>query len=315
MNRHIEAFLEMQVAERGAARNTVLAYAADLEAFRAFAAAAGASPEAADAGLLGAYARSLFDAVAARTAARRLSALRGFFKFLAREGIRADDPSALLDAPQVRPALPKYLAEAEVDALLAAAAGSVIGLAALEMLYSTGLRVSELLGVRRVALAGGTDTLDRARQGRAGTHGAALAAGTCGGGRADRRPPTGHGCSPGRDDAARDDAAGPGAGAQADRARSRARPGARQPARAAAQLRQPHAGARSRPAQPAGVARSCRYRDDADLHACAGRTAAGSRPGAASSALAGIVLWRARIDLGKPRRCVTSWISNGRSPN
>ena len=159
MNRHIEAFLEMLVAERGAARNTLLAYAADLEAFRAFAAAAGASPEAADAGLLGAYARSLFDDVAARTAARRLSALRGFFKFLAREGFRTDDPSALLDAPQVRPALPKYLAEAEVDALLTAAARSVIGLAALELLYSTGLRVSELLGIRRVALTGGTDTL------------------------------------------------------------------------------------------------------------------------------------------------------------
>ena len=149
----------MQAAERGAARNTVLAYRADLEAFRAFAADAGVLPETAHSGLLGAYARSLFEDVAARTAARRLSALRGFYKFLAREGIRTDDPSALLDAPQVRPALPKYLAESEVDALLAAAAGSVIGLAALEMLYSTGLRVSELLSVRRAALAGDDNTL------------------------------------------------------------------------------------------------------------------------------------------------------------
>jgi integrase/recombinase XerD len=156
MNRHIEAFLEMQAAERGAARNTVLAYAADLESLRAYAGADGVTP---DAALLSRYARSLHGAVAARTAARRLSAIRGFYKFLAREGVRTDDPSLLLDAPQVRPALPKYLAEAEIDALLAAAGRTAVAKAALEMLYSTGLRVSELLGVRRVALAGGTDTL------------------------------------------------------------------------------------------------------------------------------------------------------------
>ncbi len=159
MNRHIEAFLEMQAAERGAARNTVLAYAADLEAFRAFAAGQGTAPEGATPATLHAYAASLHGVVAARTAARRLSALRGFFKFLAREGIRPDDPCATLDAPAVRPALPKYLGEGEVSALMAAAAGSPVGRAALEMLYSTGLRVSELLGVKRHALAHDTDTL------------------------------------------------------------------------------------------------------------------------------------------------------------
>ena len=159
MNRHIEAFLEMQAAERGAARNTVLAYAADLETLRAYAASNGSAPETADAALLGRYARSLHDDVSARTAARRLSAIRGFYKFLAREGIRPDDPSLLLDAPRIRPALPKYLAESEVDALLAAAARTPVAQAALEMLYSTGLRVSELLGIRRHALIGSPDTL------------------------------------------------------------------------------------------------------------------------------------------------------------
>jgi integrase/recombinase XerD len=159
MNRHIEAFLEMQAAERGAARNTVLAYAADLETLRAYAASNGSAPETADAELLGHYARSLHGDVSARTAARRLSAIRGFYKFLAREGIRPDDPSLLLDAPRIRPALPKYLAESEVDALLAAAARSPVAQAALEMLYSTGLRVSELLGIRRHALIGSPDTL------------------------------------------------------------------------------------------------------------------------------------------------------------
>ena len=159
MDRHIEAFLEMQAAERGAARNTVSAYAADLESLRAYLGANGAAPETADASLLSGYARSLHGDVSARTAARRLSAIRGFYKFLAREGIRPDDPSLLLDAPQVRPALPKYLAEAEVDALLAAARRTAVAQAALEMLYSTGLRVSELLGIRRHLVAGGTDTL------------------------------------------------------------------------------------------------------------------------------------------------------------
>ena len=159
MNRHVESFLEMQAAERGAARNTLLAYAADLEHFRAYVAEAGAAPETADSALLGGYARSLHGVVSARTAARRLSALRGFFKFLAREEIRTDDPSLLLDTPRLRPALPNYLSPAEVEALLAASARSLVGQAALEMLYSTGLRVSELLGVRRQALAAGTDTL------------------------------------------------------------------------------------------------------------------------------------------------------------
>lgn len=159
MNRHIEAFLEMQAAERGAARNTVLAYAADLESLRAYAETAGAAPEAADSALLGAFSRSLHGVVSARTAARRLSAVRGFYRFLAREGVRTDDPSLLLDTPQVRPALPKYLAEAEVDALLGASESSPVAKAALEMLYSTGLRVSELLGVRRQMLAADADTL------------------------------------------------------------------------------------------------------------------------------------------------------------
>ena len=160
MNRFVESYLEMQTAERGAARNTVLAYAADLQDFCSFAAGRGESPEAAATETLAAYVRGLHGAVAARTAARRLSALRGFYKFLAREGVRSDDPTLLLDGPIVRPALPKYLSEAEVDALLrAAAARPGVARAALEILYSTGLRVSELLSLRQQALARGATTL------------------------------------------------------------------------------------------------------------------------------------------------------------
>jgi integrase/recombinase XerD len=160
VNRYIEAYVEMQAAERGAARNTLLAYTADLGDFAAFAAREGALPHAASAEMLRGYIQSLHDQVSPRTTARRLSALRGFYRFLAREGVRTDDPTLLLEGPRPRAALPKYLSEAEVDALLAAAATRPPPAhAALEILYSTGLRVSELLGLRQHQLAGGAATL------------------------------------------------------------------------------------------------------------------------------------------------------------
>jgi integrase/recombinase XerD len=159
LDRHIEAFLEMLAAERGAARNTLMAYQADLEDFAGFAAAQGRLPAECDAVLLQAYMASLTRAgLAARTAARRLSALRQFHRFLLREGVRADEPTALLDAPRLPSVLPKYLSEQEVEALLAAAERlpgrrGAVARAALEILYATGLRVSELLSLPRRALA------------------------------------------------------------------------------------------------------------------------------------------------------------------
>jgi integrase/recombinase XerD len=160
MDRHVEAFLEMLSAERGAARNTLLAYEADLTDFAAFASARGTPVAASDAAALRAYLGSLADAgLAARTAARKLSALRQFHRFLVREGIRPDDPTQLLDSPRLPRTLPKYLTEAEVDALLAAAAArppaqALLLRAALEILYATGLRISELLALPAAALSG-----------------------------------------------------------------------------------------------------------------------------------------------------------------
>ncbi len=155
MDRHVEAFLEMLAAERGAARNTLLAYRADLEHF-----AADAGPPAkADAAQVARWVGRQGDA-APRTLARRLSAVRQFFRFLVREGIRADDPTELIDSPKLPRALPKYLSEAEVDSLLAAARArtdlpGLAATAALEILYASGLRVSETIGLRRTAIAGG----------------------------------------------------------------------------------------------------------------------------------------------------------------
>jgi len=160
MDRHIEAFLEMLAAERGAARNTLAAYQADLADFAAFAAERGVPAASADGSTLAAYFSGLGKAgLSARTGARRLSALRQFHRFLLREGVRADDPTALLDTPRLPRSLPKYLSEAEVDALLDAAGrregrSGLVAVAALEILYATGLRVSELLALPQSALAG-----------------------------------------------------------------------------------------------------------------------------------------------------------------
>ncbi len=159
MDRHLDAFLEMLAAERGAARNTLLAYRADLEGFASFAAARGAGMAGADEALLrGWIADQSAQGMSARTAARRLSAVRQFHRFLLREGVREDDPTQLLDSPRLPPSLPKYLTESEVDSLLAATtrlkpAQGLLAAAALEILYATGLRVSELLALPRGAVS------------------------------------------------------------------------------------------------------------------------------------------------------------------
>ena len=163
--RHIEAFLEMLAAERGCARNTLLAYRADLEDFAAAAAASGSGAATADGALLARYMAGLADAgLGPRSAARRLSALRQFHRFLLREGVRPDDPTTLLDTPKLPRPLPKYLTESELIALLSATAAlppaaGKLALAALELLYASGMRISELLSLRRETTAQGAETV------------------------------------------------------------------------------------------------------------------------------------------------------------
>ncbi|WP_137180294.1 site-specific tyrosine recombinase XerD [Roseomonas sp. AR75] len=158
MDRHVEAFLEMLAAERGAARNTLGAYRADLDDFGAHARIRGIPPAEAPAVLVQSYLRALSDAgLSARTAARRLSALRQFFRFLVREGVRADDPTELSESPKLPAGLPKALSEAEVAALIAGAARlpgkrGPLAVALVELLYSSGLRVSELVALHAGAL-------------------------------------------------------------------------------------------------------------------------------------------------------------------
>ncbi len=157
--RYLELFVEMLAAERGAAANTIEAYLRDLNDAGAFLGRRQTSLADADRADLSAYLAALQAAgLSARTAARRLSALRQFYRFLVVEGLRADDPSAAIDSPQIGKALPKLLSETEVDELLTVARtkqgprGARL-LALVELLYATGMRVSELVGLPLAAVA------------------------------------------------------------------------------------------------------------------------------------------------------------------
>ncbi|HUL09151.1 MAG TPA: site-specific tyrosine recombinase XerD [Candidatus Acidoferrum sp.] len=158
VSRHLESFIEMLRAERNAARNTVEAYERDLTDLSAFLARRRTDLASADAEMLRAYLAALDRAgMAPRTAARRLSAIRQFYRFLVGEGLRPDDPAATIDSPRQGRALPKLLSEAEVGQLLEAAramegADGLRLTALLELLYATGLRVSELVALSVAAV-------------------------------------------------------------------------------------------------------------------------------------------------------------------
>ena len=172
-SRHVESFLEMMAAERGAALNTIDSYRRDLDDFAGFAQARKHAPEDADAALVRGYLARLVKAgMAPRTSARRLSTLRQFFRFLYAERIRDDDPSSAVDSPRQGRSLPKYLSEDEVEALLGAAharpgADGARLVALLEISYATGLRVSELVGLPMAALSrDGTVLIVRGKGGK-----------------------------------------------------------------------------------------------------------------------------------------------------
>lgn len=168
--RHLDAFLEMLAAERGAAQNTLEAYRRDLA--DAAAAMASGGVDGADAADIDSYLAGLAAAgLSPRTGARRLSALRQYFHFLLQEGLRDDDPTASIDGPRSSRSLPKHLSEAEVDALLAAAraAPGPNGkrlLAIVELLYATGLRVSELASLPASAVAAENALIVRGKGGK-----------------------------------------------------------------------------------------------------------------------------------------------------
>lgn len=157
--RQVEMFLEMMAAERGAAQNTLESYRRDLADFCGFATSQRTDMGHVGADLIRKYLKHLDGTgIAARTQARRLSALRQFFRFMYAERLRDDDPTTVIDSPKIGRALPKYLSEDEVDRLLACAANHAGAdgkrlVALMEILYATGLRVSELVGLPLRALS------------------------------------------------------------------------------------------------------------------------------------------------------------------
>ncbi|MBV9419408.1 MAG: site-specific integrase, partial [Alphaproteobacteria bacterium] len=149
----IEAFLDMMSAERGASANTMAAYRRDLLDFVGHRASKGRSVKNASRDDIKAYLAMLSKSGAAgSTQARRLSALRQFYAFLYTDGIRKDDPTNAIDAPKRERPLPKVLSRDDMDSLIAAArkqsdksAEGLRLLCMVEMLYASGLRVSELV--------------------------------------------------------------------------------------------------------------------------------------------------------------------------
>lgn len=162
----VDAFLEMMSAERGAAKNTIEAYRRDLDDYAGFLAGKGKSAETAAREQVVAYLAFLDgQGLAASSAARRLSALRQFHKFLCADQIRPDDPTRIVASPRARRPLPHVLSVAEVDRLLTTAEAEANADVAepkkeaalrlyvlLELLYATGMRVSELVSLKRAAV-------------------------------------------------------------------------------------------------------------------------------------------------------------------
>lgn len=169
---HTELFLDMLAAERGAAANTLAAYRRDLDhagsAFRR----AGGSLSSAEPNLVSRFMRDLGEeGLAPATRARKLSSLRQFYRFLLAEGLIDEDPCHGFSGPKQARALPKTLSIDEVDALIETARGrclithgaqryrAVRLYCLLEVLYASGLRVSELVSLPRDVLRGDSRVL------------------------------------------------------------------------------------------------------------------------------------------------------------
>lgn len=157
----ISLYLEAMAAERGAANNTLLAYGRDLKDFREFVGGAASMARATRPEIEAYLAHLDENGASVATRARRLSSLRQFYRFLFLENMRDDDPAARIKGPKKRASLPSTLTEADVDALLTEVRRHgktrierCRNTALLELLYATGLRVSELAGLPLTSVNG-----------------------------------------------------------------------------------------------------------------------------------------------------------------
>lgn len=146
----IEAFLEMQSAERGAAKNTIEAYRRDLHDFAAAMAKRNVPLDKAAKADIAAHLGTLAANASPATQARHLSSIRQYHRFLVSDGVRSDDPSAAIEGPKRSRPLPKTIVESDIGTLIGSAQSKqgpegVRLWCIVELLYASGLRVSELV--------------------------------------------------------------------------------------------------------------------------------------------------------------------------
>ena len=159
MSFQIDIFIEMMAVERGASKNTISAYLRDLREFEVFMSRRNRDIESVNSKNIQDYLVQLkIKGRSPATHARKLSVLRGFYQFLYADRQRDDDPSLRIDNPRIGRSLPKYLSENEVVLLLDSARGQsgssgVRMVALLEIIYATGVRVSELVGLPLAAIS------------------------------------------------------------------------------------------------------------------------------------------------------------------
>jgi integrase/recombinase XerD len=170
--RLISRFLEMMSAERGAARNSILAYRRDLEDYSGFLANQGLDARSAESDAVRAYLADLeARGMAKSSTARKLSAVKQFHLFLSGEGLAAQNPAVIIEGPKKQSTLPKLLSDEDVSRLLTSASEAVTQAkpaqrfkamrlqCLVELLAATGLRVSELVGLSYSAVRAETDFL------------------------------------------------------------------------------------------------------------------------------------------------------------
>jgi len=150
----ISNFLDMLNFEKGVAENTAAAYQKDLMSLRKYLLERNVSLEQASEKLLKQYLSEMYlDNKTTRTRARALSVMRQFYSFLYLEGVRDDDPTKYIDLPKIQKSLPKILSKDEVSQLLSVVrkgpnVNKLRDTVLIEILYATGMRVSELVSLR-----------------------------------------------------------------------------------------------------------------------------------------------------------------------
>lgn len=150
----IQEYLSILRVEKGLSANTLSGYRRDLEKLEAFAKAAGGEAHNVSRKEVGRWIKTLSESgLSPRSVARAISSVRGFYKFLLRDGIIKDDPTSELLSLKLSQNLPSFLSEGEVDELLRGPElDTTLGLrdrAILELIYATGLRVSEVTALTR----------------------------------------------------------------------------------------------------------------------------------------------------------------------